>query len=62
MKCGVGPTSVQSTQSLGMLQKVMQAQRQEGRAAVELIENSTPRPAVQGAPEPGKGKLVDVRA
>lgn len=45
-----------------MLQKAMQAQRQVGMAAVELIENRTPQPAVQGAPEPGKGQLVDLRA
>jgi hypothetical protein len=62
MKCGVGPTPVQSTQSVGMLQKALRAQRQGGMAAVRLIENSPPRAAVQMAREPGKGQRVDVRA
>lgn len=44
-----------------MLRQALQAQKQEGKAAVELIQASAPKP-VQGAPEPGKGQHLDVRA
>jgi len=48
---------VQNAQSMAVLVKAMQAQRQVGQQALELIAS-----APVGAPEPGKGQLVDVRA
>jgi hypothetical protein len=53
----VASASAQNAQSLMMLAKVFQAQKQEGQAALRLIEQSP-----VGAPEPGKGERVDARA
>jgi hypothetical protein len=53
----VDSASAQNAQSLMMLAKVFQAQKQEGQAALRLIEQ-----APVGAPEPGKGERVDARA
>lgn len=46
---------------IGVLGKMLNQQKQEGRAAVSLIEGSSIAPP-KGAPEPGKGSLVDVVA
>lgn len=46
--------------NIAVLAKALQQQKAVGKAAVDLVEASTPRP--QGAPEPGKGSLVDVTA
>jgi hypothetical protein len=45
-----------------LLGKVLNQQKQEGRAAVQLIAGSAEVAPPQGAPEPGKGALVDVTA
>lgn len=44
---------------IAVLGKVLQQQKRDGRAAVDLIESSQIAPQ-KGAPEPGKGRLVDV--
>ncbi|MCK5942822.1 MAG: hypothetical protein KAI24_12675 [Planctomycetes bacterium] len=44
---------------IGVLKKLQNQQQAEGEAAVSLIESSA---SAQGAPEPGKGRLVDARA
>lgn len=44
-----------------LLSRLMDQQRQDGRAAVQLIEGST-RQTVKGANESGKGTMVDVVA
>jgi hypothetical protein len=44
-----------------LLARLLQQQRREGDAAVELVEAAAPAPRA-GAPEPGKGGLVDVVA
>jgi hypothetical protein len=49
--------NAQNAQSMAMLVKAMQAQRMMGQEALQLIAS-----APVGAPEPGKGQLVDVRA
>jgi hypothetical protein len=45
-----------------VLVKALNQQRQEGRAAVSLIESAAAAAPTRGAPEPGKGTLVDVTA
>lgn len=47
--------------NLGVLAKVLQQQKRDGQAMVQLLEASAPAPT-QGAPELGKGQLVDVVA
>lgn len=47
--------------NISLLAKVLQQQKVEGRAATQLIEGSASAPS-KGAPEPGKGQLVDVVA
>lgn len=44
-----------------MLARLLQQQKRDGRATVDLIESADIAPA-KGAPEPGKGRLVDVVA
>lgn len=44
-----------------LLGRLLNQQKQEGRAAVELIDSAAIGPA-KGAPEPGKGTQVDVLA
>lgn len=56
---GVGATPADNAQSVAVLVRLLQQQKQDGTAAVQLIESAR---ATQGAPEPGKGQLVDVRA
>lgn len=46
---------------VAMLGKLLQQQKREGQAAVQLIESADVAPA-RGASEPGKGSLVDVVA
>lgn len=49
--------------NVALLAKVLQQQQRDGRAMVQLLEGAAPAPAPQkGAPEPGKGELVDVCA
>jgi len=43
---------------VGVLGKLLNQQKQEGQAAVQLIEGSGQAPK-KGAPEPGKGQSVD---
>lgn len=43
--------------NVSLLAKALDQDRQNGRAAVQLIQSSN-----VGAPEPGKGSLVDVTA
>lgn len=50
---------VRHDMDVGMLKKLQNQQKAEGEAAVSLIQSSS---VAQGAPEPGKGGLVDVRA
>lgn len=46
-----------------VLVKALNQQRQEGRAAVSLIESAAAAATPpRGVPEPGKGTLVDVTA
>ncbi len=59
--CGDGNALVIRGVDLAVLSKVLQQQQREGRAAVQLIAAAT-TPPPQGAPEPGKGSLVDVVA
>jgi hypothetical protein len=47
--------------NVALLAKVLQQQRRDGMACVQLLEGAAPAPS-QGAPEPGKGQLVDVCA
>lgn len=47
--------------NIALLAKVLQQQQAAGLAAVGMIEGSAPAPQA-GAPEPGKGQLVDVVA
>lgn len=42
-----------------LLAKLLQQQRREGAAVVQLLDASAATPK-SGAPEPGKGSLVDV--
>jgi hypothetical protein len=56
---GVGATQTDSAQAVAVLAKILNQQKQDGAAAVQLIESAR---ATQGAPEPGKGQLVDLRA
>jgi len=51
--------TVRTDMNIGVLAKLQNQQKQEGRAAVSLIESSGLRP---GASEPGKGARLDVRA
>lgn len=44
-----------------LLGRLLDQQKQEGRAAVALIDSAAVA-AVRGAPEPGKGTQVDVLA
>jgi len=44
--------------NIGMLAKALQQQKADGQAAVKMIEGSSIAPP-RGAPEPGKGSLVD---
>lgn len=46
---------------LAVLGKLLQQQKADGRAAVDLIQSAEVG-ARKGAPEPGKGSLVDVVA
>ena len=45
---------------VAVLGKVLNQQKQEGRAAVQMIAAAGEVPPPKGAPEPGKGALVDV--
>lgn len=47
--------------NIAVLAKTLQQQQAEGRAAVQMIAGSAVAPP-KGAPEPGKGGLVDVVA
>lgn len=47
---------------VAVLGKVLNQQKQEGRAAVQMIAAAGAVAAPKGAPEPGKGTLVDVVA
>lgn len=42
-----------------LLARLLQQQRRDGQATVDLIESADVAPP-KGAPEPGKGRLVDV--
>ena len=55
-----GTTLVLRGVDISLLRKMLNQQQQEGRAAVQLIASSGA--AAKGAPEPGKGSLVDVVA
>jgi len=46
---------------VAVLAKLLQQQKADGRAAVDLIQGAEIAPR-KGAPEPGKGTLVDVVA
>lgn len=50
---------VKSDVNVGMLKKMLNQQEQQGEAAVKLIASSS---IGRGAPEPGKGRGVDVTA
>jgi hypothetical protein len=56
---GVGSTQTGNAQAMAVLVKLLNQQKQDGAAALQLIESAR---ATQGAPEPGKGQVVDVRA
>lgn len=58
---GAGPTLVIRGVDVAVLGKVLQQQKREGRATVQWIDAAGKAPA-KGAPEPGKGRLVDVLA
>lgn len=48
---------------VGVLAKLLQQQRRDGDATVQLLEAAAPAASPrQGAAEPGKGALVDVTA
>ena len=47
---------------VAVLGKVLNQQKQEGRAAVQMIAAAGEVATAKGAPEPGKGTLVDVVA
>lgn len=57
-----GTTLVLRGVDISLLRKMLNQQQQEGRAAVQLIASSGVGAAAKGAPEPGKGSLVDVVA
>ena len=57
--CGAGAAPVKVGQGLLVLIKAMQAERAEGKAALQLIQTAAPAPR---ASEPGKGGRVDVTA
>lgn len=60
--CGTpAPTVVVRGVDTAVLVELLQQQRREGRAAVQLVTAAAVAPAA-GAPEPGKGRLVDVVA
>lgn len=46
---------MQSAQSMAVLKKVLDGQKQAGQAALQLLQAAAPQ-----AQEPGKGSLVDV--
>ncbi|MBK8097350.1 MAG: YjfB family protein [Planctomycetes bacterium] len=54
--CAACAASVHNAQSLAVLKQALDVQKQEGQAALQLIQTSTP------VPEPGKGAAVDVTA
>lgn len=56
-----GTTFILRGVDVRLLGKLLEQQKQEGRAAVELIEGASVAPP-RGAAEPGKGSLVDVVA
>ncbi len=56
---GHATTLVLQGANVALLGKVMQQQERDGRAAVALIESAQVA-LPKGAPEPGKGRLVDV--
>lgn len=47
--------------NIALLAKVLQQQKRDGQAMVQLLEGSAVTPS-KGAPEPGKGQIVDVVA
>jgi hypothetical protein len=47
--------------NVALLAKVLQQQQRDGQAMVKLLDQAAPAPPM-GAPEPGKGQLVDVCA
>jgi|JI8StandDraft_1071087.scaffolds.fasta_scaffold63326_2 hypothetical protein len=57
-------TLVLQNANIAILAKAMQQQKIEGQATVQLIQGSAAGGggAAKGAPEPGKGSLVDVVA
>lgn len=57
-----GASLVLRNVNITLLGKVLNQQRQEGRAAVQLIDGAAEVARPQGAPEPGKGGVVDVVA
>jgi hypothetical protein len=52
-------TLVLQNANIAILSKALQQQKIEGQATVDLIQGSG---VAKGAPEPGKGSLVDVGA
>jgi hypothetical protein len=59
--CGTSQALVLRGVNVRVLSQILNQQKQEGRAAVALIDSAALKPP-QGAPEPGKGSLVDVVA
>jgi len=58
---GMSSMLVIQNSNIAVLAKVLQQQKRDGQAVLQLLEGSAPRPS-RGAPEPGKGQLVDVVA
>lgn len=57
-----GNTIVLRGVDVRLLGKLLNQQKQEGRAAVQMIAAAAIAPPAKGAAEPGKGSLVDVVA
>jgi hypothetical protein len=56
---GIASMLVIQNANVAVLAKVLQQQKQQGQAGVEPIRSAA-RTQPAGAPEPGKGTLVDV--
>lgn len=60
---GTSPAIVVRGVDVAVLGKLLEQQRREGRATVALVRGAAVQGAeVRGAPEPGKGTLVDLLA
>jgi hypothetical protein len=61
--CGTSPAYVLRGVDVRLLGKILNQQKQEGRAAVAMIDASAiASTAPKGVPEPGKGSLIDIVA